>query len=364
MASAAPERSREQRIQDATEIAIRIAVLGALLLLCLRIVLPFVGILLWAMVIAIGVSGPFEAAVARMGGRRGLAAGLFVTIGLLALIVPAVLLSETLVSGAQGFAQDMEDGRLHVPAPPASIAGWPLVGEPLHELWQLAHQSFEQALERLEPQLRAASLWLLSAAQSAGLAVLQLFASIAIAGVMLVHGSRRQQALERLGLRLGGAQGARLAELANATVGSVVQGIVGVAVVQSLLAAIGFWVVGLPAAGLWTTIVLVGAVVQLPVFLIMVPPVLIVFSTGSTFTAGVFAAWCVGVSLIDNVLKPIFFGRGAQVPTVVIFVGAIGGMLSMGILGLFIGAVLLTLGYEIVRAWIADGPDGEPEAAA
>ena len=358
------DRSREDRVRDATEIAIRLGVLLVLVVLCLRIIAPFMGILLWALVIAIGVSGPFESATRRVGGRRGLAAGLFVMLGLASLIVPAVLLSDTLISGAQGFASDMEDGRLSVPPPPAHVAGWPLVGEPIHELWELAHGSLEKALERLEPQLRAASAWLLSAAQSVGLALLQLVASIAIAGVLLVRGERRQQSLERLGGRLAGARGAELVRLANATVGSVVQGIVGVAVIQSLLAAVGFLLVGLPAAGLWTVIVLVGAVVQLPVFLLLTPPVLLVFSTDTSVVAGVFAAWCAFVSVVDNVLKPILFGRGAQVPTVVIFVGAIGGMLSMGILGLFVGAVILSLGYEIFAAWVADetAPDAAPTA--
>lgn len=120
-------------------------------------------------------------------------------------------------------------------------------------------------------------------------------------------------------------------------------------------------VVGLPAAGLWALLVLVAAVVQLPVVLVLVPPVIIVFSTAGTGASVVFLIWCVFVSLIDNVLKPLLFGRGAQVPTLVIFVGAIGGMLAMGIIGLFVGAVVLALGYQILAAWLAEET---PEATA
>ena len=154
--------------------------------------------------------------------------------------------------------------------------------------------------------------------------------------------------------RLAGERGVELANLAEATIRSVVQGIVGVALIQSILAGLGFMVVGLPAAGLWALLVLVGAVVQLPVTLVIIPPVLIVFSQASTPVAVAFTIWCVFVSLIDNVLKPLLFGRGAQVPTLVIFVGAIGGMLAMGILGLFVGAVVLALGYQILAAWLAE----------
>jgi predicted PurR-regulated permease PerM len=301
----------------------------------------------------------FERIAARLGGRRGLAASLLVAVGLLSLIVPAVLLSETLVSGTQAFANDMEDGRLSVPPPPDHVADWPIVGERVHELWQLSSVSLEAVLVRLEPQLRAASLWLLSGVGTIGKGLLQLVASIVIAGILLAQGSRRQEAIQRIGTRLWGDQGAKLAVLANSTVQNVVQGIVGVAVIQALLAALGFLVAGIPAAGLWAMIVLVSAIVQLPVLLVMIPPVLIMFSNASTVAAGIFAAWCLGVALLDNVLKPILFGRGAQVPTVVIFVGAIGGMLAMGILGLFVGAVILSLGYEIFRVWISDAAVAE-----
>ena len=337
----------------------RLGVLLVLAVLCLQIMAPFIGILLWALVIAIGLDTAFERIAARLGGRRGLAAALLVAVGLLSLIVPAVLLSGTLVSGTQAFAEDMEDGRLSVPPPPDHVADWPFVGERVHELWQLSSVSLEEVLVRLEPQLRAASLWLLAGAGTIGKAMLELVASIVIAGILLAQGSRRQEAVHRIGTRLWGDQGAKLAVLANSTVQNVVQGIVGVAVIQALLAALGFVVVGVPAAGLWAMIVLVAAIVQLPVLLVMIPPMLIVFSDASTLAASVFAVWCVGVALLDNVLKPILFGRGAQVPTVVIFIGAIGGMLAMGILGLFVGAVILSLGYEIFRVWISDAAVAE-----
>ena len=174
----ATQPERAERVRDATEIAVRLGVLLVLALLCLRIMAPFIGILLWALVIAIGLEAVFERIAARLGGRRGLAAGLLVAIGLLALIVPAVLLSETLVSGTQAFAADMEDGRLSVPPPPEHIADWPIVGDRVHELWLLASVSLEEVLVRLEPQLRAASLWLLSGAGAIGKGLLELVASI------------------------------------------------------------------------------------------------------------------------------------------------------------------------------------------
>jgi predicted PurR-regulated permease PerM len=276
-----------------------------------------------------------------------------VLLGLALLVAPAIILSGTLVSGAQHFAADIGDGRLTIPPPPARMAEWPIVGGQLFEFWQLASENFEEALTHLAPQLKAVSIWLLSAAQSVGIALLQLVGSIVIAGFMLAFGEERRAAMERFAKRLAGPQGAELARLANATVSSVVQGIIGVAIIQAVLAGIAFAVAGIPGAGLWAMGVLVAAIVQLPTAVVMIPPVLLAFSSLSTPVAVALTVWCVGVGLIDNILKPMLFGRGVQVPTVVIFVGAIGGMLSMGIIGLFVGAVVLALSYEILGVWLA-----------
>jgi predicted PurR-regulated permease PerM len=144
-------------------------------------------------------------------------------------------------------------------------------------------------------------------------------------------------------------------------VSSVVQGIVGVALIQAVLAGAGFIVAGVPAAGLWALMVLVAAIVQIPVVLVVILPIVLVFSTASTTVAALFTIWCLFVSTIDNILKPILFGRGVKVPTIVIFLGAIGGMLAMGIIGLFVGAVVLGVGYELLKDWIESS--GEDSAS-
>ena len=165
-----------------------------------------------------------------------------------------------------------------------------------------------------------------------------------------------------LASRLAGEErGRALANLANATVQSVVQGILGVALIQAVLAGIGLSIAGIPGAGLFALLVLVAAVVQLPVALVLIPAIVIAFSSMSAVGAGVLTAWCLFIGLLDNVLKPMLFGRGVDVPMIVIFLGAIGGMLSMGIIGLFLGAVVLALGYELFRAWLTE--DATADAA-
>ncbi len=357
------ERAAEERnVHTAVEITIRLGALLLLAALCLSILAPFAGIVLWAAIIAIAADEPYRRLLSWVGGRRRLAAVLFTVIGFTVLIVPSVMLSETLVGGSQRFAAKLQSGEILVPAPPEKVASLPVVGDRIYEFWHQASENLDDVLERLQPQLEALSRWLLRAAGAAGIALLQLGLSIVLAAVLLVRSEGRRAAITRFATRLAGGRGPEFSELANATVRSVVQGILGVAVIQATLAGVSFMLVGLPGAGLWALFVLMFAVVQVPVALALIPPVILVYTTSSTTVAVIFGIWCLLVSLIDNVLKPILFGRGVQVPTVVIFLGAIGGMLTMGIIGLFLGAVVLALGYELFIAWLR-GADEEAAAA-
>ncbi len=358
------DETSAEKLRTATEIAIRLGVLYVIVAWCLQIVAPFIGIVLWGLIISIAASNPYERLTALFGGRRALSATTLVLLALILVIAPAVVLSETLIGGAQRFADEVAAGGLQVPPPPKGVEEWPLVGNRIAGFWQLSSENLEEAFERMEPQLRAVSSWLLKAAGSAGVAMLQFVASVIIAGVLLMRNDGRRLATGRLAARLAGDRGEELTEIAESTVRSVVQGIVGVALIQSVLAGIGFSVVGLPAAGLWALLVLVVAIVQLPVALILTPPVLIVFSNASTGVGIAFLVWALFISLLDNLLKPILFGRGVKVPTVVVFIGAIGGMLAMGIIGLFVGAVVLALGYQILLAWLSTQETPAAEASA
>ena len=347
--------AREETMRRATDIAVRLGALAIIVAWCLTIIAPFVGIVAWGLIIAIAVTGPYESVATTLGSRRGLAATLFVLLGFALIVVPAVLLSDTLVSGAQHFARDISDGSIEVPPPPAHVADWPIVGDQIYDIWSLAYENLTAALAKLGPQLQAVSVWLLKAAGSVGAGLLQLFGALIVAGFTLSRGADRAEAMEKLGSRLAGARrGPALVKLARATVSSVVQGIVGVALIQAILAGVGFVAADVPGAGLWAMLVLVAAIVQLPVGLVVIPPILLVFSSASTTVAVLFTLWCVFISLVDNFLKPILFGRGVEIPTIVIFVGAIGGMLTMGIIGLFVGSVVLAVGYELFKAWIEE----------
>ena len=359
------EKESAPGLHTAIEISVRLGAIVLLVAACLMIVAPFMGIIVWALVIAIAADGPHKTLVRGLGGRRGWAAALLVVLALLVFIVPATQLSQTLISGAQGFSADLSDGNLQLPAPDPSVEDWPVVGPWVFAEWSVASDNIGEALGHFRPQLQTFSGWLLRAGGSAGVGILQLAVSLLIAGVMLARGAERQEAIERFAIRMAGPRrGKGLAELAEATIRSVVQGILGVAFLQAILAGLGLSIMGIPAAGLWALLVLGAAVVQLPVALVLILPVIYGFSFVGGVSSILFALWCAAVALLDNVLKPILFGRGVEVPTLVIFMGAIGGMLTLGIIGLFLGSVVLALGFALFKAWLSGEEPGSVQTSA
>ena len=276
------------------------------------------------------------------------------------LIVPVILLAGTLVEGIQNLTAHLKEGTLTIPAPPASVATWPIIGVPLKNAWSLASTNITSALRSFAPQLKAAVPWLLSASAAVGLTVLQFALSIVVAGVILAIAWGAAGAAHSLASRIFGDKGPEFEQLAGSTIRSVTAGILGVALIQSVLAGIGFFVAGLPGAGLWAIIFLIAAVLQVGA-LTLIPAVIYMFTISSVTKAVIFMVWCLVVALVDNVLKPLLLGRGVAVPIAVVFLGAIGGFVAMGIIGLFVGAIVLSVGYKLFLAWLDRDPTANQE---
>jgi predicted PurR-regulated permease PerM len=357
-----PSADDQRFLARVVEATIRVGLLALLVAWCFQIVQPFVVPTVWGVIIAVAAYPGYARLADALGGRQVLAATVFTLIGLVALVVPTVLLSGTLVEGARTLATGFQEGTLRVPPPPEGVAAWPLVGEWLERFWTEASENLGAAIQMVGPQLKTAGTWLLSGAAGIGFGVLQFVVAIVIAGVILARAEPAKDAAYALARRLAGDRGADFAALAEATVRSVTRGILGVALIQSVLAGLGFLAVGVPAAGLWALVALLFSVVQVGVFPVVIPVVIYVFTTADTPTFVAFLVWNVLVGSIDNVLKPILLGRGVAVPMAVIFVGAIGGFLSSGIIGLFVGAVVLVLSYKLFLAWIYEVAPA-PEAA-
>ncbi len=337
-------------IARAVEASINIGLVALLAAVCLLILAPFVPIVAWGIIIAVA-SYPVFLKLQHATGRGGWAAAIWAILLLAVLIVPVVLLAKSTVEGVQSLMEHLDAGTFVVPPPPPNLESWPLIGAPLNRIWSMASNNLTEAVKLLAPQIKTVLPKLLSASAGIGLTVLQFFFSILIAGALLANAQSAAEVTRAFANRLFGERGAEFQDLVGSTIRSVTSGILGVALIQTVLAAIGFLVVGLPGAGLWAVIFLIAAVLQIGI-LVLIPAVVLVFATSTTSTAVVFLIWCAFVGLLDNVLKPILLGRGASVPTAVVFLGAIGGFVAMGIIGLFVGAIVLSVGYKLFLAWI------------
>lgn len=344
-------RHHNNDVARAVEISIHIGLLILLVAGCLFIVRPFLPLILWGIIIAIAVHPCYRRMQRFLGGRSGLTAVLCSVCLLGILIIPVVLLTGSFVDGVQNLVARLKEGTPIIPPPPPRIESWVIVGGPLKNAWEMASKNSTAALQAFAPQIRAVIPKLLVASAGIGLAVLQWILSIVIAGVLLAYVANGTRAAHTLANRLFGEKGPEFEQLTGATIRSVTTGILGVALIQSVFAALGFLVARMPGAGLWAVIFLIAAVLQIG-GLVLIPAVIYMFAIASTTKAVIFLLWCIVVGVMDNALKPLLLGRGVPVPMVVVFLGAIGGFIAMGTIGLFVGAIVLSVGYKLSLAWL------------
>jgi predicted PurR-regulated permease PerM len=338
------------------EVVVRVGLLLLLAVWCFSIAEPFLVPIIWGMVIAVAVHRAYERLRHLLGGRAGLAATLVSTVLLLVLIVPLALLSRALVDDVAGLAGLLDRGGLSVPPLPGWVAALPLVGPPIEHFWHQASANLGQALSGIEPQLRSIGVWLLSFVAGAGFGMLSFMAAIVIAGVLLAHSVASQRLALALAVRLMGPRGADLVLLAEHTIRGVARGVLGTALIQSILVGIGFVVAEIPGAAFLTLIAFVLSVVQIGPALVLLGAVAYKFSLGLTLGSVLFLVWCLFTSISDNFLRPILLSRGGDVPVWVILIGTLGGLIAHGLIGLFVGPIVMSLGYRLFQVWI------EPEA--
>jgi predicted PurR-regulated permease PerM len=343
------------------EVAIRIGLLSLLVFWCFTIARPFMVPIIWGVIIAVATHSVFLWLQFWMGGRAVLAACLISLLLLILLIVPTVILSTSLFSSASELANKMQAGTVVIPPPPANVAEWPVVGERLTQIWRLASENLSEALIQMKPQLKFIGQWLLSFLKNAGADILIFIAAIVIAGFLQVKAKAGQDFSRSLAIRLTGKKGDQYAKLSANIICSVTQGILGISIIQSIVAGLGFMVMGVPAAGLWAFICLLLGVIQVGGMPIIMAVAIYVMTTVDTLPGIVFLIWSIGVSLIDTIFKPILLGKGVDVPMAVVFVGAIGGFVSGGIIGLFLGAVIFVLSYMLFTSWLNDSKGNQPE---
>lgn len=344
---------RNAPLSSVLDASIKIGLTALLVICCLLILKPFIPLLVWGIIIAIASYPQFEKLKNLLRGRGGWGAVIWTLLLLLILIAPTVLFVWGAVGTGQILIARIQNGNLSLPPPPAGIETWPLVGAPLNRMWTTASADLMPLLIKFAPQIKAAISNVLSASAGVGFGMIQFFLAILLSGALLANAPAISQLTGCLCVRIFGEKGPEYQQLVGSTVRSVTFGILGVAFIQSVFAALGFLVVGIPAAGAWSAMFLIAALVQVGV-IVLIPAMLYIFATASSMKAGIFLVWCILVSLMDNVLKPILLGRRAVVPILVVFLGAIGGFLALGIIGLFVGSIVLSVGYKLLLAWIDD----------
>lgn len=350
-------------VRNMVEAALRIGLISILLIMTYDIIRPFIIPIIWGGIIAIAAFPLVKRLEPALGGRRGLAASLITLFFILALVIPTYQLTEALLGSAKSFSARLGDGELLIPGPNSSVKEWPLVGKRVYEAWALAHENTQETIDKFAPHLRTAAAKAVSTIGASLASVGMFVISLLIAGGFMSYADSSGAMAHRLFLRLGGEKpGGQWATMCVSTVRSVLQGVVGVAVIQATLCAIGLFALGIPGAPIWTALILFLAIAQLPTIIVAGPIILYALSNYPTTPAAIFTVWMLIAGFSDTFLKPMLMGRGLDIPMPIILIGAIGGMLAAGIIGLFAGAVVLAIWYQLFLSWMEQKP--LPDAGA
>jgi len=359
--------------RDIARITLSVLFIGILIAACIWVLKPFLGAMVWATMIVVATWPMMLATEARLGGRRWAAVAVMTAAMLLLLVVPLTLTVLSIVENSEaivGWTKNLAS--FTVPSPPDWVGELPLVGPKLAVEWAtLAAASREDLATQAAPYVRSAISWLAGRTGGVGLALLHFLLTLVITAVLYATGETAATGVRRFGRRLAGERGESSVVLAGQAIRAVALGIVVTAIIQSAAAGIGLVVSGVPYATVLTAVIFVLCIAQLGPLPVLVPVVGWVYWSGGVLSGTLLLVWSVMVGAIDNVLRPVLIRRGADLPLLLIFAGVIGGLISLGIIGLFVGPVVLAVTYRLLESWVAEtdheeaapGDAAPPEAA-
>ncbi len=355
---------KNEHVNKAVDITLKLGFLLLLVGWCLFIITPFTNIIIWAIIIAVTIYPLHNYLKKRLAGKRKLTAAIITILLLAVLILPSIKFTSSMAKGIKEFAKDLKNQDIGIPPPAESVAEWPLVGGYIHGSWELASDNLEGFIKDYEAELIKIGNWILNGVVGTGLGLLQFLLSVIIAGILLI-GSDEAHTMSRRFYRkiVGEERGEDFAEATEQTIRQVAKGVLGVAFIQSFLFGVVFLLAGLPYAGLWAFICLILSIVQIGPTIVSICVIIYFYSVKEPLPATLWTIPVVVVSLLNNFLQPLIMGKGSPVPTLVIFLGAIGGLLVSGFLGLFIGAIVLSLGYKLFMIWINSGEQASTSEA-
>ena len=346
-------QEREEKVKVAIEIAIKVGLLALVLYISYLIAKPFIGIILWGIIIAVALSPVINSLVERFGHRKKVIIGFTVAV-IAALLIPTYMLSGTMIDTSTEVAHAMKEGKITVPPPAEGVKEWPLIGKKAYALWDSASHNLRKTLEPFSEDIKKLAGSIFSALGSGLGTIFMFIGSFIIAAAFLIGKESAVKFYQTLLRRIVGDRGNEWAELSTLTIRSVVTGVIGVAVIQSVFALIGMGVMGVPLSIVWALAIMFLTIIQVPALLVIGPVIAYVFSQGTGTAEVIFAIYMIIVGASDGILKPILMGRGVDIPMLIILIGAIGGMILMGMIGLFVGAVIFALAYKLFGLWISE----------
>jgi predicted PurR-regulated permease PerM len=350
MRASRPERSGEEVIQ----IAIRLGLLAFLIYWTFVLLRPFIPILVWSVVLSVALYPAYDWLSAHLGQRPRTAAVITTILVLAVFLGPATWLGFGLVDGLRSISDQLTSGDLGIPSPPDRIRDWPMIGTRLYDIWEMASENLDAAFRQFAPHLKPLAGPILAIAGSAGTGTLKFIASVVVAGFLFPSGPKHVATVRNMLARIVPQRSADFLALAGATIRTVAQGVIGIAVLQSLLAGIGLKIAGVPHAGVLAFAVLLLSIVQIGSAPILIPVIIWIWTVKDVGSAVLITIYLVLVGISDNVLRPLLMSRGLSTPVLVIFIGVLGGTLAHGIVGLFVGPIVLSVAWELMMAWISE----------
>lgn len=345
--------SSNNSVYDTT---IRLFVLLLIITWCLIIIYPFISIILWSLILALAMYPLHKKLSEKIGGKPKLASFIIIFSILVIVFLPTWLLIDSLFDQVKALKASYDNGTLTIPPPTEKVKEWPFIGQRLFETWQSASVNLEQFIIKHKDQLYDIGSKLAKGILGAASGVIQIMAALVIAGILLVFGGTGES-IRKFFRKVAGDRGDEFADMTLKTVSNVVKGILGVALILALLNGIVFMLAGVPYAGIWTLLVFILGVLQIPLFFVSVPIVIYLFAVKEPIPAILWTVLLLVAGLSDNILKPILLGKGAPVPMLVIFIGVIGGFIFSGFIGLFTGAIVMSIGYKLFVGWINSGTE-------
>ena len=358
-----PDIDLEKRLSDRLmDVFIRTGLVLVMIILCYEIFAPFRPLMVWALILAITLYPAHQKLANKMGGKQGHAATVMVLAGILLIVTPTTVLVNSIGDSVHDLITGVRDNTLQIPLPSQAVAEWPVVGKKVYGVWSQAHDDLPAVVQSMQPKIGDLSKKAMGMVASIGGGIAMFLFSFIIAGIMMAFGESGAKSIRAIFDRIVGiARGGDFTALSTATIRAVAQGIIGVALIQAIIVGVILIIAGIPFPGGLSLIVLVLGIAQVPALIVTLPVIGYIWSSGdyTTFTAISYTFLLFIGGMADNVLKPLMLGRGVDAPMPVILLGALGGMATSGILGMFVGATILALGYMIFMQWVAANPDSQ-----